>query len=130
MPDEELDQLADAWIAYWHASEGSPTREKLAWSTDLYDLQYHAPEELWELILLIHEKDQSDKIQEVLSAGPVEDLLAMYGDEFIERIELTARSDPKFARLLGGVWQNSMSDAIWNRVQAVWDRRGWDSIPE
>ena len=29
-----------------------------------------------------------------------------------------------------GVWQNTMPDEIWARIQAVWDRRGWDGIPE
>ena len=40
------------------------------------------------------------------------------------------RKDPAFAEVLGGVWKNSMSDAIWDRLQAVWDRRGWDGISE
>jgi hypothetical protein len=48
----------------------------------------------------------------------------------IERVETEARSNPLFAKLLGGVWQNEMPDHIWRRVQAVWDRRGWDGIPE
>jgi hypothetical protein len=130
MSNEDLNQLADAWIGYWSAEKGSHIRETLAWSTDLYELEYHAAEELWKLILLIHEKNQSDKIQEVLSAGPVEDLLVKHGDAFIERVELKARSDPKFAKLLGGVWKNRMSDANWSRLQTVWDRRGWDGIPE
>lgn len=26
-------------------------------------------------------------------------------------------------------WQYAMSEAIWSRVQAVWDRRGWDGVP-
>jgi hypothetical protein len=59
----------------------------------------------------------------------VEALLAKHGDSFIDRIETQARFDSKFAKLLGGVWKNRMSDANWNRLQAVWDRSGWDGIP-
>jgi hypothetical protein len=55
--------------------------------------------------------------------------LAKHGDSFIDRIETQARFDSKFAKLLGGVWKNRMSDANWNRLQAVWDRSGWDGIP-
>ena len=88
------------------------------------------PERLWLLILAVHRKDQSLRVQQVLSAGMVEDLLGMYGDQFIDRIEVEARTDPSFARLLGGVWQGQMSDQVWARLQAVWDRRGWDGIPE
>jgi len=56
--------------------------------------------------------------------------LDAYGEAFIDAVEREARSDPAFVRLLGGVWQNSMSASIWARVQRVWDRRGWDSVPE
>ncbi len=64
--------------------------------------------------------------REVLSAGAVENLLGYHGEQFIERVEAEARTNPKFASLLGGVWQSSMSDELYSRVQAVWDRRGWD----
>ncbi len=56
----------------------------------------------------------------------MEQLLGRYGAKFIDRVETQARVDPKFAKLLGGVWQSTMSPDIWSRVQAVWDRRGWN----
>jgi hypothetical protein len=130
MTQDELLALADAWISYYLAAKGSHEREMAAWATDLYELEYNDPETLWLLILAIHGKDQSARIQEVLSAGPVEDLLTKHGDKFIERVEARARQDSTFAKLLGGVWKNRMSEDNWIRVQAVWDRHGWDGIPE
>jgi hypothetical protein len=130
MTEQELLAHADAWIRYWHAPEGSTERDESDWATDLYDLTYDDSETLWKLILAIHSKDQSPTIQQVLSAGPVEDLLDKHGADFISRIEIEARRDPAFAKLLGGVWKSGMSEDIWLRLQAVWDRRGWDGIPE
>ena len=130
MTQQELDNLADNWIRCRYAPRGSAEAEATAWATDLYDLEYDDPETLWLLILNIHGKDQSARVQEVLSAGPVEDLLAKHGESFIDRVEAEARKDPKFAKLLGGVWKNRMTEGIWDRVRAVWDRRGWDGIPE
>jgi hypothetical protein len=130
MTHDELATLAHAWISYRHAPDGSADREKYSWATDLYELEYPEPETLWLLILEIHRRDKSVAVQEVLSAGPIENLLAIHGEGFIERVEAAARKDPAFAKVLGGVWKNSMSDAIWDRLQAVWDRRGWDGIPE
>jgi hypothetical protein len=127
---EELSAFADAWIAYWHLPEGSPEKAALHNNADLYDLEYHDPETLWGLILLIHQKDQSMIIDQVLSAGPVENLLNLHGERFIDRVEAEARKDPTFAKVLGGVWQNTMGDHVWQRLQAVWDRRGWDGIAE
>jgi hypothetical protein len=91
MTHEELIALADAWIIYHLSAKGSPEREAAAWATDVYDLEYHDPETLWLLIMAIHEKDQSPRIQENLSAGPVEDLLAKHGEQFIARVEAQAR---------------------------------------
>ncbi len=95
-----------------------------------YDLLESAPEKLWLLILAIHARDQSPRIREVLSAGPLEDLLGRYGVHFMDRIEEQARKSPSFAKLLGGVWKSTMPDDIWSRVQGVWNRRGWDGIAE
>jgi hypothetical protein len=126
----ELDAQANAWITHWFAPAGSPEYNASAWATDTYDFLNEDPETLWLLILAVHRKDQSPRTQALLSAGMVEDLLSMHGDKFIDRIEAEARTDPSFAKLLGGVWKSQMSDQLWERVQAVWDRRGWDGIPE
>jgi len=128
--DEQIRLLAEAWITYHRADCNSSESRATAWSTDLYDLEDHHPELLWRLILAIHKRDQSARIQQVLSAGPVESLLTQHGGRFIERVEAQAKADPAFAALLGGVWQNEMPEAIWRRVQQVGDRRGWDDIPE
>ena len=55
----------------------------------------------------------------ILAAGALEDLLADHGPDYIDRVEDTARKDPKFNRLLGGVWKNSITDDVWHRVQAI-----------
>lgn len=131
MNDTELTRLAEGWIAYWSAPENSQERDNLSWVSDQeYDLMEKDPEQVWRLILEILRRNSSNEIQEVLSAGPLEDLLAEYGETVIEKVEAEAKSNPIFAKLLGGVWKNSISDNIWARVQAVWDRRGWDGIPE
>jgi hypothetical protein len=131
MTDSELISFAEGWIAFWNAQDGSKEREALSWVWDKeYDLMQKEPEQIWQLILEVLRLNSSDNIQEVLSAGPLEDLLAKYGELFIGKVETEAKSNPLFAQLLGGVWQNSMSDDIWLRVQAAQDRRGWDGIPK
>jgi len=127
----QLTSLAENWIAYWKAEQNSPEREALS---DISDIEWtmvrKSPSEAWQLILRILQLDKSIEIQEVLSAGPLEDFLSYHGDDMIELVEAEARSNPAFASLLGGVWKNAMSEEVWARVQAVWDRRGWDGLPE
>jgi hypothetical protein len=122
-------ELAEAWIRYWQAPEDSAERGDFDLAMKFHDIEYHRPEILWAMILAIHSRDQSIHIQQVLSAGPLENLLALHGENFIDCVESEARTDPSFARLLGGVWKNRMSEGVWQRVQAVCDRRGWDGIP-
>ena len=122
----KYDRLVETWIRYMlkqRADEHDPD----FWAYCDLDLMINdEPEEAWPVILEILRQNQSTTILEVLSAGPVEDLLARHGDQFIERVEHEARIDANFATLLGGVWQNTMSDEIYARVQRVWNRSGWD----
>lgn len=130
MTDAELAALAEGWIAYWTAPKDSPEREAHWWAPEReYDLVREEPDQAWILILEILRRNNTAEILEVLSAGPLEDLLAKHGNYVIERVESEAKSNPSFATLLGGVWKNAMADDIWVRVQNVWDRRGWDGIP-
>lgn len=127
--NEDLGSLAEAWVQHWQEPEGSDARESLSWATDReWDLVREDPDAAWFLILDILRRNKSIEIAEVLSAGPLEDLLAKHGNDVIERVERQAKSSPEFASLLGGVWKNAMTDDVWNRVQAVWDRRGWDYV--
>jgi hypothetical protein len=97
---------------------------------DLDELCSSSPDDAWEIILGVLACAPSDRALGNLAAGPLEDLLSRHGPSIIERVEREARRSPAFANLLGGVWQNTMSDDIWARVNAVWDRRGWDGIPQ
>ena len=131
MTEEALNNLADTWVRNYHTKDSEEQSETFWAISEEHDLFFDGrSEELWQLILKIHERDHSIAIQQVLSAGPIENLLSKFGEQYIDRVEDKARKDPTFAKLLGGVWQSRMSDEVWARLQAVWDRRGWDGIPE
>ena len=127
----ERSNLVPAWIRLHHCEPGTPRYEEDFWAFMMMcDLVSDHPQDAWLMILEILATDPSPRIMQNLSAGPLEDLLAMHGERFIFRVEEEARRDPVFRKLLGGVWQNSMTVPVWSRVQAVWDRKGWDGIPE
>lgn len=132
-PNEEEggEDLARAYIALQQTEFNSERWHALFWTHERMSyLTRYLPHKAWRAILLIWSMDQSIKTIQNLSAGAIEDLLAKNGTEIIGLVEAEARRDPSFAKLLGGVWQNRMSDEVWSRLQAVWDRRGWDGIPE
>ena len=120
MTKAELDSIAEGWIRYQLATEGS-TQQKADWGyvSTAFEIRKGDPQLLWQLILAIHSRNQSDDVQCVLAAGPLEDLLANHGSEFIEVVEQRAKDDPSFARLLRGVYRSSMSDDVWRRVTNI-----------
>lgn len=135
MNSTEKEELVNTWIRLQKlgAKVGykSSKTDALFWSYEkIDDLIDKDPQTAWDVILTILKTDQSPIIMADLSAGPLEDLLVRHGEQFIDTIEAEVKKNEKFAKLLGGVWKNKMKDEIWNRVQAVWDRRGWDGNPE
>ena len=122
MTDVDFDHLADSWIEEWNLrtksdkTDGLPS-EAIERVSDLYLEGDHAA--LWKFILAAYPKEMSERVQAVFAAGPIEDLLAHFGPEYIDRVEVLARRDPKFNGLLGGVWRNTMADEVWDRVDGV-----------
>ncbi|MEJ2424936.1 MAG: hypothetical protein P8101_10840 [Candidatus Thiodiazotropha sp.] len=108
------------WIRHQEATYNDDDAET-HWTDDhLINLMIRGEiEELWQFVLRAYKRDLTQEVIGVLSAGALEDVLAARGDDYIGRIELLAANDPKFKYLLGGVWQNSMSNEIWSRVQAA-----------
>jgi len=127
--DETEEDLARTWLALNQAERNTPEHSALFWAHQrMSHLTEYLPHKAWRIILLIWSMDQSPKTMQNLSAGDIEDLLAQNGNEIILLVEAEARRDPSFAKLLGGVWKNKMTDEVWERLQRVWDRRGWDGI--
>ena len=123
MTEAELATVAEGWIRYQLAAEGSAELEA-SWNcvSTTFDIRAGDPKLLWRLILAIHSRDQSPDVQMVLSAGPLEDLLSYHGSAYINTVEQQASEDPTFARLLGGVYRHLMSDDVWRRVKNISDR--------
>lgn len=126
-------QLVEEWIlwASWQtAPENKGTRNDELIGFDEFEwIVREHPEHAWKCILSALSDSRAKPHLATLAAGPLEDLLSYHGAAFIERVEREARLNPEFASLLGGVWQFQMSAEVWARVQEIWDRRGWDGVP-
>lgn len=120
-----LEYLIECWAR--GLSSDAAEKEQYDWACmEPVDDAREDPERAWKFILLALESPICAPRLGVLAAGPLEDLLSHHGASFIERVEVEAKTNPKFAHLLGGVWQFQMTDEVWGRVQQVWDTREWD----
>lgn len=105
---KKINEVVEDWLLNSELEDGEAT---------MADSLAEAPETAWAAILALVQRDLTPDQTALLAAGPMEDLLAMYGPQFIERVEREAAANPRFNYLLGGVWQNQMSLEIWARVQ-------------
>ena len=130
---KDLGRPTDYLMECWLASQASDpqVKEQNQWAfMEPAEEARDNPDKAWEYILFaVHDPRFTDCHIGVMAAGALEDLLSYHGSEFIDRVEKKAKTDRRFAWMLGGVWKFQMSDEIWIRVQAIWDRRGWDGIP-
>jgi|CXWL01.1.fsa_nt_gi hypothetical protein len=117
----EWERLLRAWIAEAESEERRSDNDSNCWAVSaVMDFGLDENHEaVWEFIIRAFERKMSSKAFAILAAGPTEDLLADFGDHYIDRVEELARKNPRFNELLGGVWQSSMTDDVWNRVQKV-----------
>lgn len=123
----EIKEVAKAWVEMWDIDIDAPERKQYEWVDDYeYEVVYEKPDQALDLVLEILKQPISNKTKEVLAAGPLEQVLAVHGSKIIQRVEQLAKTNQKFANLLGGVWQNDMSEEVWKRIQKVWVRKGWD----
>jgi hypothetical protein len=124
-------EIAEAYIALQHAPKESQERDDQFWAfEEMLNVGAVDPDRTLRIILLILSKDDSAEVVEILAAGPMEDLLDGYGEQMIGKVEAEARSNPKFANLLGGVWPSTIAENVWRKVEGIRDRRGWDGIPK
>jgi hypothetical protein len=103
-----VNEVAEDWLRQSQRTDGDTT---------MYDVVHDEPEVAWTAILQILARPLTQDQISILAGGPLEDLLAVHGPQFIERIEHEAAQNPRFNHLLGGVWQNQMPPEIWERVQ-------------
>src|SRR5689334_8538491 len=105
MSPEERTALVAAWIEHnsvtyaWDREsilrrfEGAQHSSALS---QLNEICRKEPELCWELILEILRTPHPESVAGMVAAGPLEDLLAIHGARFIDRVEEQAASDPYF----------------------------------
>jgi hypothetical protein len=124
--EEELEHLACAWIAFQHAwdlNQTSPETEALWWAYNAVgELVVSNPEDSWKLILMIHGLDQSEAINQILSAQTFEDFMEVHGPTYIARVETEVEKDLLFGRIVDGIWQARIRDDVWGRLTALQKR--------
>lgn len=115
--ENELKDMAARW-AVAQARDTGPCQEEEAVLFAVQDLAAR-PELLWAFILHAEPLCVAPQARDMLSAGPLEELVQGYGREYIDRIESQARHSASFAKLLTGVWVPAGHDPVTLRYLAL-----------
>jgi hypothetical protein len=97
-PPQTLAPHIEANIAGWRAYEQN---EWAFWT--LNDMVRDEPEEAWPIIRALIERAEHDDLG-YIAAGPLEDLLHHHFDAFFDRVAAEARTNPRFAKAIRGVY--------------------------
>lgn len=93
------DEIVSGYLANYAGDESA------FWAfEEACELLSRDPERLWRITLRLIEQAPDDAALAYVAAGPLEDILALHGPEFIERVEALARRDSRFLLALASVW--------------------------
>jgi len=113
--DDKINQVMSSLM------QNHPVKEHpKEWASDrVRDLISDGCDYLWPLIKRLVEKCPDDEVLNYFAAGPVEEFLSIYGNEYLSEIEELAKSDKKFRKILSGVWQGQMDGDLWARITHI-----------
>jgi hypothetical protein len=113
---KDLDELIESWYTEIDLNDCSVRvyREIIENIHEYADDQF-----MWHFIHRGMILAANDGDLEQLAAGPTYFFIELHGDHWIDRIELAARRNPTFAKLLTGVWKANLSEFIWLRIEAI-----------
>ena len=105
MTEEGIKRLAKAWkTAQESFDRGDISEEEWKFIHAVHRLPDSRPEELWEFVVKLVELSPGPDVTDILSAGPLEDLITFHGEQMLPRVEALANESSLFRELLQGVW--------------------------
>lgn len=128
--NEPIGEIAKKWINALKDMADVPSAEQADAATtssnelldEILHLPYEEPALAWEFIKAVVAQAPGHKALASLAAGPLEDLLAAHGQEYISAIEGLAKDDSAFRATVRNVWRNTIAPEVWDRLQALCDR--------
>jgi len=116
MDKEAFKQWVEAYIDIYSGKDEFDEHHPHYWAIEKFvDQEADFPAVNWAAILTILSATPPERVLANLASGPLEELIELHGEEYIERIEAECRTNPEFRRLLHGVWETTNSE-IWARV--------------
>jgi hypothetical protein len=113
----DWDAFADAWLAELRADANIDDSDM---GQRVVMMNFTASSEnQWSFITAAIRHAITDDELGHIAAGPIEHLLGNHGNDYIDRVEEMSVSNPRFKKMMLGVWKQMMNDDVWEQVQAI-----------
>lgn len=120
MDTTRKNDFVKSWMAIQDALAGTEAYEKNFWAhEELAGLCEDKPQDAWEVIIALVDAATSEPLLEAIGAGPLQELMAMHGAEFISRVEQEAAASARFRRAMAGAWLDGDDTPVWERFYEI-----------
>ena len=111
-----VERLASVLLEFYE-NPFSTEQDKHFWALEcLCEQIQNAPEIAFEVTCLAIEGLKTEQAASQLAAGPLEDIIKQYLDQFVNRIAQRAKISARFRFVLSGVWLPQENPEKWNRI--------------
>jgi hypothetical protein len=120
-------KLIDGWIKHAEhgVRSGGQVSDETFWAHELMSKMCRIdPEAAWDVIQRIVDRVDDEAMLAFVGSGPLEDLLAQHGKEFIDRVIAEIGRNEKFANVAASIWQNLIPADVWISLQKALRERG------
>ena len=110
--DPEIRELAEDWA----------TKPLLDWTDSDNRLRcwtHDEPDRALAAICAVMQITDYPERLSLLAAGPLEELLCIQGERFLEPIRILAHEHDSFRNLVAGVWQHTMPKVLYQKIRAI-----------
>lgn len=112
---DRIERLAGDWMAERRGGAGD---DDVGTQVVLMNFTASAATQ-WAFIRACIESADTEKQYGAIAAGPLEHLMGHFGADYIDAVEALAAENPTFRVVLEHMWQYSIDDDIWARLQLL-----------
>ena len=113
-----MKDLVDNWIKFQSLPRDSEEAELFEWAEEEAALlSITSPDDGWQFIVEVLEKNQDEWILMNIAAGPLDNLLSFFPNKTMFLMRKDVPGNAKLERALRRIWKSLIPDTIWGELR-------------
>ena len=112
-----MKDLADNWIKFQSLAPDSEEAKLFEWAEEEAGLlSITSPDESWDFIVEVLEKNQDEWILMNIAAGPLDNLLSFFPNKTMYLMRKDVPGNARLEHALRHIWKNLVPDTVWGEL--------------